>query len=215
LQGDGIEAAGLVSRLRRWNRREPELVSRLGGLGLIAVITQLNHHISPEPNARIHWTIQAVLGLWAMSALVFQMLLRSESRSDRVRVLWSAADIVCLTIVTWLLETKTENPKTGESVVEVKTMLLVGYPLLIAASGLWWRVHLVWITTIMAMGTFAGLYLDAALRWEDGGLAVRPSPDLIYHNIFTAGLALTGLVVARQVKRILAIGRYYEHRTDL
>jgi serine/threonine-protein kinase len=156
-----------------------------------------------------------VIGLWALSALVFQMLLRSESQSDRVRVLWSVADIVCLTIVTRLLETKTVDAETGELVVEVRTMLLVGYPLLIAASGLWWRIHLVWITTIMAMGAFAGLYLDAALWWEGGGLAVRPSPDLIYHNIFTAGLALTGLVVARQVKRILAIGRYYEHRNDL
>jgi hypothetical protein len=58
------------------------------------------------------------------------------------------------------------------------------------------------------------LYLGAALRWEAGGLAVRTSPDLIYHNIFTAGLALTGFVVAQQVKRILAIGRYYEQRND-
>jgi serine/threonine-protein kinase len=215
LRGGGIEAAGLFSRLRRWNRREPELVSRLGGLGMIAVITQINHHISPEPNAHIHWTVQAVLGLWALLAVVFQMLLRSESPSDRVRVLWVAADIVCLTIVTWLLESETVDPKTGEPLVEVKTMLLVGYPLLIAASGLWWRVHLVWITTIMAMGAFAGLYLGAALRWEAGGLTVRTSPDLIYHNIFTAGLALTGLVVARQVKRILTIGHYYEERNDL
>jgi eukaryotic-like serine/threonine-protein kinase len=215
LQGDGIEAAGLVSRLRRWNRREPELVFRLGGLGLMAVVTQINHHISPEPNAHLHWTIQAVLGLWALLALAFEMVLRSESRLDRVRLLWSAADIVCLTIVIWLLESKTVDSKTGDLVVEVKTMLLVGYPLLIAASGLWWRVHLIWITTIMAMGAFAGLYLDAALWWEDGGLAVRPSPDLIYHNIFTAGLALTGLVVARQLNRIIALGRYYEHRNDL
>jgi serine/threonine-protein kinase len=215
LQGYGIETAGLVARLRRWNRREPELVSRLAGLGLMVVIAQINHHISPKPDVQLHWMIQAVLGLWALSALVFQMLLRSDSQSDRVRVLWSAADIVCLTIVTWLLETKTVDAETGNLVVEVRTMLLVGYPLLIAASGLWWRVHLVWITTILAMGTFAGLYLDTALWWEDGGLAVRPSPDLIYHNIFTAGLALTGLVVARQVKRILALGRYYEHRNDL
>jgi serine/threonine-protein kinase len=65
------------------------------------------------------------------------------------------------------------------------------------------------------MGAFAGLYLDTALSWKDGGLAVRPSPDLFYHNIFIAGLALTGFVVARQVKRILALGRYYEHRNDL
>jgi serine/threonine-protein kinase len=214
LKGDGIEAAGLMSRVRRWNRREPELASRLVGLGLMAVITQINYHISSDPDWRLHGTIQAVLGLWALLSFVFQMLLRSGFRSDPVRVLWASADLICLTIVTKLLETKAVDPTTGLPFVEVETTLLVAYPLLIAASGLWWRVHLVWITTIMAMMAFGGLYLDAALWWRDGRLAWRPSPNLIHPNIFIAGLALTGFVVARQVHRILALGRYYEHRSD-
>jgi serine/threonine-protein kinase len=214
LKGDGIEAAGFVSRLRRWNRREPELASRLGGLALMAVITQVNFHTSSDPDSRLHWTIQAVLGLWALSSLVFQMLLRSGFRSDRVRVLWSAADLVCMTIVIKLLETNSVSLANGFPVVDVETTLLVGYPLLIAASGLWWRVHLVWITTIMAVVAFGGLYIDAALWWRAGHLNWRPSPTLIHPNIFAAGLALTGYVVARQVKRILALGRYYEHRSD-
>jgi serine/threonine-protein kinase len=214
LQGDGIEAAGVASRLRRWNRREPELVARLGGLILMAIITQINFHFSPDPHPVLHWTIQAVLGLWGLSSLVFQASLRAGSRADRVRVLWSAADILCLTIVTRLLESPTVHPTTGKDVMDVETTLLVGYPLLIAASGLWWRVHLVWITTIMAMAAFAGLYLDAALWWDGGSLGWRPSPDLLHSNVFAAGLVLTGFIVVRQVKRILALGRYYEHRSD-
>jgi serine/threonine-protein kinase len=215
LKGDGIEAAGLVARLRRWNRREPELASRLGGLTLMAVITQINIHISPDPHWRLHWTIEAVLGVWALLSLVFQMLLRSGFRSDRVRVLWSATDLVSMTIVTKLLQATSVSPATGLPVVEVETTLLVAYPLLIAASGLWWRVHLVWITTMMAVAAFVGLYLDAALWWQGDRLAWRPSPDLVHPNIFIAALVLTGYVVARQVKRILALGRYYEHRSDL
>src|SRR5262249_3656539 len=150
-------------------------------------------------------TIQAVLGLWALLSFLFQMLLRSGFRSDPVRVLWASADLICLTIVTKLLETKAVDPTTGLPFVEVETTVLVAYPLLIAASGLWWRVHLVWITTIMAVMAFGGLYLDAALWWRDGRLAWRPSPNLIHPNIFIAGLALTGFVVARQVHRILAL----------
>jgi serine/threonine-protein kinase len=210
LQGDGIEAAGLLSRLRRWNRREPELVARVGGLGLMAVITQINYHLSADPNWRLHGTILGVLGVWAVLSLVFQMRLRSGVPSDRVRVLWSATDIVCMSIETKLLE----SPVPGSTLVHVETTLLVGYPLLIAAAGLWWRVHLVWITTILAIVAFAGLYLDAALWWRDGRFIWSPSPDLIHPNIFAAGLALTGYVVVRQVKRILALGRYYEHRSD-
>ena len=34
LQGEVIDATSSISRLRRWNRREPELVARLGGLWL-------------------------------------------------------------------------------------------------------------------------------------------------------------------------------------
>jgi serine/threonine-protein kinase len=210
LQGDGIEAAGLFSRLRRWNRREPELVARLGGLGLMAIITQLNFHMSSKPDWGLHGKIEAVLGLWALLSVVFQVFLRSGFRADRVRVLWSAADIICLTIITKLLEWT----ESGSNLRHVETTLLVGYPLLIAASGLWWRVHLVWITTTLAIAAFSGLYLDAALGWRDGRLEWHPSPELEHSNIFVAGLALTGYVVVRQVKRILALGRYYEHRGD-
>jgi serine/threonine protein kinase len=215
VRGDGNAATGIVSRFRRWNRREPELVARLGGLVLMAIITQINFHLSLQPDWRLHWTIQAVLALWAMLALLFQVLMRSGFRSDRVRVLWSAADIVCLTIVTKLLELIEPGSTSGEPVVRVETTLLVGYPLLIAASGLWWRVPLVWITTAMATVAFGWLYLDAALWWQAGQLSWRPSPELVHPNIFIAGLVLTGFVVVRQIKRIMALSRYYEHRPEI
>jgi serine/threonine-protein kinase len=214
LHGDGITATGLVSRLRRWNRREPELVARLGGLGLMAILTQINFYRSSSPNGSLHWTIQAVLGLWAMLSFLFQVLMRSGFRSDRARALWSAADIVCLTIVTKLLESIEPGSIPGEPIVRIETTLLVGYPLLIAASGLWWRVPLVWVTTALATVAFGWLYLDAALWAREGRLVWRPSPDLVHPNIFLAGLVLTGFVVVRQVKRIIALSRYYEHRPE-
>jgi serine/threonine-protein kinase len=138
--------------------------------------------------------------------------MRSGRHPDRVRVLWSAADILFLTIELKLFE-QVERALLGEvSLVRFETTLLVGYPLLIAASGLWWRVRLVWITTFLAMLAYTWLYIDAALLWRAGRLAWRPSPDLQHPNIFLAGLFLTGYVVARQVQRILLLSQYYEHR---
>jgi serine/threonine-protein kinase len=202
LHGEGIEATGLLSRFRRWNRREPELVARLGGLAAIALLTQYNYvFLSPEPSFHLHYLIQAVLALWAASAVVFQVLLRNGWRSDRVRMLWSASDILFLTIELKLLG-------------RVETTLLVGYPLLIAASGLWWRVPLVWLTTVMAMLAYGALYLVSVLQWRDGQLAWAPATGLQYPNIFLAALVLTGYVVARQIRRILALSRYYEHRPE-
>ena len=45
LQGEVIDATTLIPRLRRWNRREPELVARLGGLLLVALIAQFNYYV--------------------------------------------------------------------------------------------------------------------------------------------------------------------------
>ena len=83
-----------------------------------------------------------------------------------------------------------------------ETTLLVGYPLLIAASGLWWRVRLVWITTVLAMLAYIWLYLDAGIVVAGGRLTWRPSPDLQHPKSSWPALLLTGYVVARQVKRI-------------
>jgi eukaryotic-like serine/threonine-protein kinase len=215
LKGEVIDTTSLIPRLRRWNRREPELVARLGGLSLVALIAQFNYlFLSATPNFRLHYTIQGVLALWAVSAVVFQMMMRRGWHSDRVRVLWSAADIVFLTIELKLFEQVEQAVLGGAPLVRFETTLLVGYPLLVAASGLWWRVRLVWITTILAMVAYSWLYVDAALVVRGGQLAWKPSPDLQHPNIFLAGLLLTGYVVARQVKRILLLSQYYEHRAQ-
>jgi len=110
-----------------------------------------------------------------------------------VRLLWAATDI---TLVTALLKT----------LDAIESTLLVGYPLLIAASGLWFRVRLVWFTTVLAEVGYGFLYVD---HWRHQAAAWRPAQ---YPNIFIAALAVTGFVVARQVKRIWALSTYYEHR---
>jgi serine/threonine-protein kinase len=202
VRGEDIQATGLISRLRRWNRREPELVARLGGLAIVAVLTQYNYlFVSPVRIPSFHYKIQAVLALWAASAVVFQVLLRRGWRSDFARVLWSASDILFLTLELKLLD-------------RVETTLLVGYPLLIAASGLWWRPALVWITTVMAMVAYGVLYLGSELEWHAGQLMWKPRASLQYPNIFLAALFLTGYIIVRQIKRILALSRYYEHRGE-
>jgi serine/threonine-protein kinase len=213
LQGEVIGATTLIPRIRRWNRREPELVARLGGLALVALIAQFNYlFVSATPNFRLHYTIQGVLALWAASAVLFQTMMRRGWHPNRVRVLWSAADILFMTIELKLFEQVEQAVLGGGTHVRFETTLLVGYPLLIAASGLWWRVRLVWITTILATIAYSWLYIDAALVWKAGRLAWVPSPDLQHPNIFVAGLLLTGYVVARQVKRILLLSEYYERR---
>jgi serine/threonine-protein kinase len=191
LRGEDVAGSGPAARLRRWTRREPELVCRLGGFAVMAVLNQYNHTFSDSPDSRIYLSTFAVLGLWTIFSLAFQARLRRRDRSDAVRMLWAATDIGLLTILLRIIDARA-NGST-----------LVGYPLLIAASGLWFRVHLVWFTTALALLGFVLLHYEPGPRhflWEP------------YSNIFMAALAVTGFVVVRQVKRIWALSSYYERR---
>ena len=200
LQGDVVEATGVFQKLRRWTRREPEVVSRIGGLSLVALLTEFNHQVlAQKTNDWVHYEVQGTLLLWAVSALLFQFLWRRGWRSDRVRMLWSSADLICLTLALKLLN-------------RVESTLLVGYPLMIAASGLWFRVNMVWFTTGLAIACYLVLYFDTAFDWSQPFPTWAKQDDLQYPNIYVAGLMLTGFVVARQVKRTLALGQYYENR---
>jgi len=200
LEGDVVEATGVFQRLRRWTRREPEVVSRIGGLSLVALLTEFNHQVlAHNANHWVHYQVQATLLLWAISAIVFQFLWRGGWRSDRVRMLWSTADLIFLTLALELLN-------------RAESTLLVGYPLMIAASGLWFRVNMVWFTTGLAIACYLVLYFDTAFHWSKPIPTWVEQEDLRYGNIYVACLMLTGFVVARQVKRTLALGKYYENR---
>jgi hypothetical protein len=81
--------------------------------------------------------------------------------------------------------------------------LLIGYPLLIVAVGLFFRVSLVWFMTGVALLSFTAL---AILRPE-----LREPPQ--YPVIFAGVLAVVGFIVAHQVRRVDALTHYCEaHR---
>jgi eukaryotic-like serine/threonine-protein kinase len=85
--------------------------------------------------------------------------------------------------------------------------LLVGYPLLIAASGLWLRVRLVWFTT--AITTAA--YLLLMFGFSPYGIT---SHEPHHRLIFLVALPLLGFIIAYQVQRARALSRYYERESS-
>jgi eukaryotic-like serine/threonine-protein kinase len=202
LQGESIDSTGTMLKLRRWTRREPEVVSRLVGLSLVSLLTEYNYRVaSPNPDSLVHFRVQTVLALWAVLTVLFQRLHRRGWDSDPVRLLWSTGDMICVTLLLWILKS-------------LDTPLLIGYPLLIAASGLWFREGLVWFTTALAIVGYLGLYLLAGLDWSQEPPAWVAPDVLRFGNVYVACLALTGFVVARMVKRFLVISQYYEIRRN-
>lgn len=200
IQGDAIDATGAIQKLRRWTRREPEIAARLFGLGSVSLLTELNYRFfSPDPNAEAHAWVQFVLGLWAVLTLLFQQLHRRGRQSDALRGAWITGDMSCLTLLLWIMQ-------------DLDTPLLVGYPLMIAASGLWFRERLAWLTTGLAIAGYGTLYVLAGVDWGAHAPAWTRPDALPFANIYIACLVLTGYVVARMVKRIRAISQYYENR---
>jgi eukaryotic-like serine/threonine-protein kinase len=194
LKGEEIETQhpGPWQRLRRWGRREPALVYRLGALALCLVILQVNYHVAGNVALDLHLSVMGVVVLWGLASVVCQRLLRVAGWGDTVRYAWAAADVVLLASLVLL----------DEAVV---SPVVIGFPLLIAASGLWFHVRLVWVTTVLVVVAYCCLVLESLLHH---GAVV----GIHKHIMFVVGLAVLGFVIAYQVQRVRALSRYYEHR---
>jgi serine/threonine-protein kinase len=193
-QGEEVSARppGVWAGVRRWTRREPALASRLVALAILTGLLQVNYQIHPNVPLGLHLGVLGVVALWATAALGFQRLLAWEWWPGPVRYAWVASDVVLLTALLVLTENRISP-------------LTVGYPVLVAASGLWFRVPLVWFTTGVTAAAYAALIFG--LPTPLGGLH-----EPHHHFIFLVALSVLGALVAYQVYRIRALSRYYENR---
>ncbi len=190
LSREPVEArsTGIWQRLRRWARRETALASRWVALVAAAGIVQVKYLYSGD-GLPFHLKVMGIFGVWAVIAFFFQKCLHRESLAYFTRFAWAAADVLMLT---WMFSI------TGGPVGP----LLVGYPLLIAASGLFFRVRLVWFTTVVSILSYAALVFAR----------VESSDPPHYPVIFAAALGVIGFIMAYQVERVRILTRYYEQR---
>jgi serine/threonine-protein kinase len=199
LKGECVEARppGFLLRVRRWSRREPALASRLAVLAICVTIVQTNFWLTKDSpthvQPRIHLEVMVSLGMWAVASLSFQRLMSRERWSELVRYAWAATDAILLTLVLWLTDT-------------IQSPVVVGYPALIATSGLWFRQRLVWFMTAVSFVAYILLMVDSAVRGR------QFEEPLFRHIILLVVLVGLGFVVTYQVKRIRALSRYYAHR---
>jgi serine/threonine-protein kinase len=187
-----VPAVSLFHRLQRWVRREPALVSRLLGLSIVTAIVQVNYWFTAV-RQRQHWSIMAVLATWAALSFILQRLLGKDKVARFVPFCWAATDAVLFTA----LLTLAEGPVDA---------LLAGYPLLVAASGLWFRVRLVWFMTGVCLAAF--VYLLTTDRLD-------PTLPTHYPGIFVAITLISGAIVAYQVYRIRVLSKYFERKGGL
>jgi serine/threonine-protein kinase len=180
--------AGPVERLRRWGRREPALASRLAALAMFSLVVAYIY-VTDAATRPLSVQVQVLLVAWAAVSWLCQQGLR---RPGWAAYAWSAADVLLLTAVQVLIDSRVSP-------------LIVGYPFLIACAGLWTQVRMVWVTTACTLIGYAGL-----MAYD---LRTSPRPAFVHHHlIFLISLAVLGFVMAYQVQRVRALSRYYEGR---
>jgi serine/threonine-protein kinase len=194
LNDEEVEARppGLWPNLRRWSRREPALASRLVALVALVPIVQINYQFFKPVTLALHVEVVALLALWAAASVLCQRVLNRNRGATWIPGVLSTIDALLLIML--LRITDSQN-----------SPLLIGFPFLIAASGLWFRVRTVWVTTAIMEVAYAVLVIDATSR---RGRLAEPH----HYVIFMVALAVLGFVVAYQVQRIRALSHYYEHR---
>jgi serine/threonine-protein kinase len=188
----GVSLPGLRYRLRHWARREPALASRLVMLPICLLIAQANYLLAGGMPYERHLMILATLVGWGAASFVCQWLMNHKPWADATRFLWAAVDVLLFSVIVLVAD-------------DINTPVVIGYPLIVAAAGLWFRVTLVWFTAAVCVASYLLLLLEAAHR--TGGLEAPYK-----HAIFVVGIVLLAFMTSYQVFRVRALSRYYEHR---
>lgn len=180
------------TKLRHWARREPDLAARIGGFLIFGTFVQINYYLNTVPNIRSRFLVTVITILWGMGAYGFHVALKKQKRVETIRMFWLSSEVLLLTVILGIQN----NPQSLGVVI---------YPVLIAASGLWYRENLVWKITGLSVVAYTALIIIYFLENE---LSTLPSSA----NIVMGSLFMTGFVVSQQVKRLWAISSYYEKR---
>ena len=196
LEGEVVEAEpqGLSQRLRRWVRREPALSLKLIALSIFFVTEMLWYHVFEFVDADFHVPVIWLLGVWAAVSVLFQRLLTQRRFAELARHGWAAADALLLTGIIWSGPHSMQSP------------LVAAYFLLIAVSGLWFRVRLVAFVTVLSVLCYA------LLAWRSAGWAEEERRGIDEHLIFLICFAVLGCIVAYQVYRLRILSRLYRRQ---
>ncbi len=183
-------------RIWSWSRREPALASRVTALAIFYLVELVNFALGTVP-ARFHEQITVLTAAWAISSFALQQCLKYQRWSIPARFLWGILDSSLLLAVL-LVADGAASP------------LVVGYPLLIVASGLWFRVRFVWFMTALCLASYGVLLVDF-YHWSPE-LQDRFDPAWDRHVVFLVALLVTAGIVAYLVDRVRSLSSYFGQR---
>jgi serine/threonine-protein kinase len=197
LKGEAIQARppSLTQRLWIWTRREPALASRLAALGVFYLVELINYRMGIVHDAVFHRDVSLLIAIWAASSILLQQAMKIQRWSIPARFVWGTLDAAVL-----LAMLLVGNGLTSS--------LMVGYPLLIAGSGLWFRVRFVWFMAALTLVSYGVLLIDFYFR-RFAQLQIQMAVRYDRHVVFIVAMIVLAGSVAYLVARVRALSNYY------
>jgi len=187
----------LGQRFLGWTRRQPALASRLGGLALFYAIEWINYGRGVI-KSDFHTPVSIVIALWVAASIICQRFLETRRGPLAAPFVWGTLDSIFLfTVLLWIADGAVSS-------------LVVVYPLVIVASGLWFRVRFVWFMTGLSLLSYGVLVID--LYYRRPQLLKTNYGGADRHVIFAVSLVLIAAIVAYLVKRVRTLSSFYGHK---
>lgn len=186
----------LMQRFWSWTRRQPALATRLGALGVFYIVETVNYSRGIV-DLRFHLAVSLIMALWVVASIVCQQLLEIRRWSFSAQYVWGTLDSLALLTVLLFYADGAASP------------LIVGYPLVIVAAGLWFRVRFVWYMTLLSLLSYAILVVELYLRTPDPNGVAAAFMHIDRHVIFAISLIVLGSITSYLVERVRVLSNFY------
>ncbi len=190
LRGEPVQIAklSLSERLAAWWRRSPILVSHVAGISAAGLIIAYSHWYTHRTFAELI-SREAILIVWMATCFALQRWVMRVRWREIACTYWAVIDVVVLTVLIQLA-----SPP--------RALLLVGYPMLIVASSLFYRIR--YVVLMASLCIIATLILSFICHDQTVNRAD-------YVAIYISGLGVIGLTLSAIIKRIRGLSRFCEH----
>ncbi|MEZ6138425.1 MAG: serine/threonine-protein kinase [Pirellulaceae bacterium] len=189
LRGDPIErpTPQWTERLETWWRREPILASHVIGIGATTAIVGASHIIRNQESTQYPFRMGLLL-LWFMASFALQYWVVRARWRDVACMTWATVDVVLYTTLIAFADPP-------------RLMLLIGYPMMIVASSLFYRNRFVIFMTSLCMLGFLSL---AVLAPRDEFLRVD------FCAIYLLGMGVICLTLLAIIRRVRGMSTFYD-----
>jgi len=189
-----VRPPNLIEQLTHWTRREPALALRLGALGVFYLVEIGNYHYGGV-DWPYHLKVSILAAAWAVIAVVCQQFVGHQRLAVPARFVWGTLDSLMLLIMLLFVADGAASA------------LVVGYPLLIAGSGLWFHVRFVSFMTVTSLLSYGVLVIDFYYWRTD--LQKQFDKSFARHVLFAVSLIVLGTIVASLVQRLRVLSNFY------